>query len=227
MNPLLPNPLDITPEEFEIFVRRYLEQQGAALKDFRTEHLEKLKGSDGDYVIDVTARFEALGANFLVLIECKRYASNPVEREQVQALSQKRLSIGAQKAMLFTTSAFRKGAIDFAATHGIALVLVRENELSYAVKSWLQRLKAELVQPSSESLTDFLFEGRVLETEKPILPKQAQIQVWKIAVLKERLDYLRVISARGYGVEESEIENLKTEIVEEEKFLEGMRESEA
>jgi len=67
------NPLTMTPVEFEIFVRRYLEGQGGNLKDVRTQHLENIQGTDGDYIIDVTARFEALGADFLVLIECKRY----------------------------------------------------------------------------------------------------------------------------------------------------------
>ena len=79
------DPLEITPEEFEIFVRRRLENQGADLKEFRTEHREVLTGVDGDYEIDVTARFEALGVSFLVLVECKRYASAPVERERSPA----------------------------------------------------------------------------------------------------------------------------------------------
>jgi restriction system protein len=114
------------PVEFEIWVRRYLEEQGAILKEFRTEHLENLHGTDGNYIMDVTARFEALGVSFLVLIECKRYTSDPVEREQIQALNQKLLATGAQKAIVFTTSTFRQGAVDFARVHGIGLVEVIE-----------------------------------------------------------------------------------------------------
>jgi hypothetical protein len=37
------------------------------------------------YEIDVSVRFEALGADFLVLVECK-HQKRPVERERVQVL---------------------------------------------------------------------------------------------------------------------------------------------
>ncbi|MDH4910194.1 restriction endonuclease [Xanthomonas axonopodis pv. ricini] len=40
----------------------------------------------------------------------------------VQALHQKQQSLGANKAILFSTSAFQEGAVEFARAHGIALV---------------------------------------------------------------------------------------------------------
>lgn len=160
------DPFLMTPEEFEIAVRQLLEEEGRTLKDFRVNHLERIQGHDGDYVIDVTARFEALGGDFLVLIEYKRYTSEPIEREQVQALNQKRISVGAQKAMLFTTSTFRKGAIDFAKANRIALVQVSAEQVTYAVKSWLPKIRAEFVAPEAGSLDDFLFVTTQPEAEK-------------------------------------------------------------
>jgi restriction system protein len=218
------NPLAMTPVEFEIFVRLYLEEQGGNLKDFRTQHLENMKGTDGDYVIDVTARFEAIGADFLVLIECKRYTSDPVEREEVLALNQKKDSIGAHKAMMFTTSTFRKGAIKFAAANRIALIQITANEVNYAVKSWRPNVKACLVAPESVSLDDFLFDYHVpkrldSETEQEGL----RVQRFMLGVLTERLDYQRILLSRGYEIDAQEIEDLKGEIAEEKAKLERMR----
>jgi restriction system protein len=214
------DPLAMTPDEFEIFVRKYLEEQGGNLKDFRTQHLEKMKSTDGDYVIDVTARFEALGADFLVLIECKRYTSAPVEREEVQALNQKRISLGAHKAMMFTTSSFRNGAIKFAAANRIALVQVTVNEVNYAVKSWLPNLRARLLVPESASPGDFLFDGQVPQRPAGSTePEEVRVQHFVIAVLTERLDHLRIITSRGCEVDAQEIEDLKAEIAEEEAKL--------
>lgn len=56
-----------------------------------------------------------------MLVECKKH-KNPIKRELVQALHQKQLSLGANKAILVSTSAFQEGAIKFARAHGIALV---------------------------------------------------------------------------------------------------------
>ncbi|HZS04715.1 MAG TPA: restriction endonuclease [Blastocatellia bacterium] len=220
------NPFLMTPEEFEIAVRRFLQKEGRALKDFRVQHLEKIQGYDGDYIIDVTARFEALGVDFLVLIECKRYTSDPVEREQVQALNQKKISTGAHKAMLFSTSTFRNGAIEFAKANRIALVQVSAKRMSYATKSWLPELSAEFVSPESTSLVDFLFDGNIPdEPERNPSSEDTALKIFSITVLNQRLDYLRILSARGYDVNQSEIENLRKEIKEEEDELRRMQES--
>jgi Restriction endonuclease len=64
------------------------------------------------------------GAIYRTLIECKRY-SNPIEREIVMILLQKLQSTGSQKGMIFSTSPFQSGAIEFAKIHGIALVYVQ------------------------------------------------------------------------------------------------------
>ena len=128
------DPRELTPREFELYVKELLEQEGVGLQDFRAQHLENLGAHDGDYEIDVTARFTALGADFLVLIECKRW-SNPVKREQIMVLEQKRQSIGAHKAIAVTTSEFQSGALDFAKEHRIALAEIKDGSLAYGAKS--------------------------------------------------------------------------------------------
>ncbi|HKQ05659.1 MAG TPA: restriction endonuclease [Blastocatellia bacterium] len=221
-------PFLMTPVEFEIAVRQFLQEEGRGLKDFRVQHLEKLQGYDGDYIIDVTARFEALGADFLVLIECKRYTSDSVEREQVQALNQKKLSIGAHKAMLFTTSTFRSGAIEFAKANRIALIQVSPKQISYAVKSWSPEISVEFVSPETASLAEFLFDGNIPdEAEENPLPEAAKSKIFVLAVLSQRLDYLRILSARGYDINQSEIERLRKEIEEAEDELRRLREGKA
>lgn len=222
------DPFLMTPVEFEIAVRQELQKEGGTLKDFRVQHLEKIQGYDGDYIIDVTARFEALGADFLVLIECKRYTSAPVEREQVQALKQKKDSIRADKAMLFTTSSFRSGAIEFAKANRIALVQVSAERISYAVKSWLPEIQVEFVSPESTSLAAFLFDGNIPDRPERASPSEAaSLKIFTITVLGQRLDCLRILSARGYDINQSEIENLRQEIEEKEDELRRIREDEA
>jgi len=67
-------------------------------------------------VIDVTARFSALGASFLVLPECK-HERRKVERQAVQVLHAKMVSKGAQKGMLFSVAGFQTGSIEYATVH--------------------------------------------------------------------------------------------------------------
>ncbi|WP_081613226.1 restriction endonuclease [Xanthomonas sp. SHU 199] len=113
---------DITPEEYELQVKMWLESVGHELDSFSTAHRELLCGTDGDYEIDVVVRFKALGGvQFKTLVECKKH-KNPIKRELVQALHQKQQSLGANKAILVSTSAFQDGAVEFAQAHGIALV---------------------------------------------------------------------------------------------------------
>ncbi|MBK9050909.1 MAG: restriction endonuclease [Chloroflexi bacterium] len=73
------DPMSLSPEGFELEVQRILNEEGVGLNSFTTTHLDRIEGSGGDFVFDVTARFEALGADFLVLIECKRHSA-PIER---------------------------------------------------------------------------------------------------------------------------------------------------
>ncbi|WP_147300642.1 hypothetical protein [Lysobacter silvisoli] len=62
--------IDISPAEFEVAVKAILDAAAGGLVEYKSTHLEKLAGADGDYVLDVVARFVAFGqAEFTVLVE--------------------------------------------------------------------------------------------------------------------------------------------------------------
>jgi restriction system protein len=111
-----------------------LDAVSANLGDYRSEHRELMAGSDGEYEIDVTARFSALNMDFLVLVECK-YHKNPIKREVIQALHSKMLSVGAHKAAVFSTSGFQSGALEYALAHGIATIKVEDGRSCYFTRS--------------------------------------------------------------------------------------------
>lgn len=111
----------ISPEQYEQRVRSWLESAAGTLQEFSSTHREILPGSDGEYEIDVVVRFQALQTPFLVLVECKRHRRS-IERDVVQILNDRVRSIGANKGILFSTSKFQSGALEYAVKHGIALI---------------------------------------------------------------------------------------------------------
>jgi restriction system protein len=123
----------LSPEEFELLVKGMLDAGSGGLVGYRSRHRESIVGSDGEYEFDVTVRFSAIGADYLTLVECKYY-KNRVNRERVQALWAKVQSVGAHKGIIFATAGFQSGAIEFAKSHGIALVAVADGRSSYLVK---------------------------------------------------------------------------------------------
>ncbi|HKV91225.1 MAG TPA: restriction endonuclease [Candidatus Angelobacter sp.] len=124
----------ITSVQFELEVKKYLESTSGKLRQFITEYRETIDGHDGTYEIDITARFRIFGADFLVIVECKHH-KNRIKREHVQVLHAKQVTLGAQKAMFFSTSEFQEGAVEYAIQHGIALVRLAHGETSYFVRS--------------------------------------------------------------------------------------------
>lgn len=124
----------ITPEEFERLTEAFLQQLSGRLTEFRTGRREKLTGTDGRYEIDVSARFEALGAEFLVLIECK-YHKASIKRDVVQVLRDRLQATGANKGMLFATADFQSGAVEYATRHRIALVRVIDRHAAFVTRS--------------------------------------------------------------------------------------------
>ena len=111
----------ISPEQYEQRVRSWVKSAAGTLQEFSSTHREVLQGSDGEYEIDVVVRFQALQTPFLVLVECKRHG-RPIERDVVQVLNDRVRSIGANKGILFSTSKFQMGALEYAEKHGIALI---------------------------------------------------------------------------------------------------------
>lgn len=134
MMPWDDNFTEISPTEFERLVHSHVVRIGKNLKTFKAEHNNKLQTHDGVYQIDVTAKFEALGVEFLVLIECKHH-KHPIKREVAQLLYDKIRATGAHKGIIFATVGFQRGAIEYAKTHGIALVRIVDGKLTYEVKA--------------------------------------------------------------------------------------------
>jgi restriction system protein len=125
----------MTAHDFELQVKSWLESVNGGISEFSAVHRERINGSDGEYEIDVSASFTALGgAKFHVLVECKKH-KNPIKREMVQVLHDKKKSVGAQKAILVSTAAFQQGAIRYAATHGVALVQIVSGAAVYVQNS--------------------------------------------------------------------------------------------
>ena len=135
MSKLFEQPINLTPKQFEQQVEKLLRKLGVGLTVFKVQRLEKIDAADGVYEIDVTARFEALGASFLVLIECKHHIS-PIKREVVQVLFDRLRAVGGHKGMIFSTARFQKGAIEFAQAHGIALVQITDGRTMYATRTY-------------------------------------------------------------------------------------------
>lgn len=136
-------PVDITPTQFEELVLAWLrccaEKDGCQLK---AKHLCVVHGTGGDYKIDVLVEFSLFaGALFIVLVECK-HQGRPVEREDVMVLEAKIRDVRAHKGMLFSTSGFQSGAIQYAASYGIATVTVVEG-------TWLYETRAAGNKPSA------------------------------------------------------------------------------
>jgi restriction endonuclease Mrr len=125
-------PADITPAEFEVFVTSLFDalEDSGAISNLRVQNHEVIRGVDGTYDFDATARYELAGMSFLVLVEAKHH-KNPIKRETVQVLHQKLQSVGAQKAVVVSTAPFQMGALEIALTHGIALVTVTEGRFTY------------------------------------------------------------------------------------------------
>ncbi|MBJ3762110.1 restriction endonuclease [Maribius pontilimi] len=129
------NPIEIAPEVYEKQVVSWLRSAGQELQGFTVSHLEKIHGNGGEYSIDGWAEFEIFGGTKIcVLVECKRHR-RPVERDVILGVHAKAQAIGAQKSIVFTTSGFQRGAIEFATSAGIALVIFVDGKLTYATRS--------------------------------------------------------------------------------------------
>ncbi len=127
--------VDITPEQFELQVRNWVQQSARGLEKFSVHHLKKLDGDSGEYEIDVTAEFVLFGgAEIKILIECKKYNS-PVKRDVIMIMESKIRDSSAHKGMVFSTSGFQSGAIEYAQKRGIATITLQHGHTNYFTKS--------------------------------------------------------------------------------------------
>jgi restriction system protein len=128
--------VEILPVEFEKLVLEWLRRSAAKQQhNLETTHLGVVHGSGGDYKIDVLARITFFaGAVFIVLVECKHQA-RPVEREDVMVLDSKLRDVGAHKGILFSTSGFQSGALQYAKARGVATVTVVQDAWLYITRA--------------------------------------------------------------------------------------------
>ena len=77
INPYREFVASISPTEFEELCLEILKGYAEAehLSDFSIQHNVSIPADDGTYQIDVYARFIAMGVEFKVIAECKRYSS--------------------------------------------------------------------------------------------------------------------------------------------------------
>jgi hypothetical protein len=127
-------PADITPSEFEEWAAGVFESARTSLDDITVTIHDRITGTDGAFDFDATVRYRWAGIDFIVIVEAKRH-KNPIKRELVQVLHSKMLSVGAHKGVMFSTSGFQRGAVEFAKKHGIALVTVTEGRFLYETRS--------------------------------------------------------------------------------------------
>ncbi|WP_261556247.1 restriction endonuclease [Frankia tisae] len=105
-------------------------EQGPAGK-VQVNHQEVLVG-DVRYTVDGTLRFEQVGMQFLIIVECKLLRRR-VERRQVQILSDTLEDVHAQKAIFVTSTGFQSGAVELAKKRRIALAISDGEALHFPI----------------------------------------------------------------------------------------------
>lgn len=131
-----PTPLEITPLKFEALVSDWLNKlsSDSSIPAVKIKHSAVVSGLSGEYRIDVLAEMEIFGgAAITILIECK-HQQRPVERDEVIILEGKLRDTGAHKGMLFATSGFQSGALEYANQRGIATIKVADGTWGYQTR---------------------------------------------------------------------------------------------
>lgn len=115
---------DITPTEYEIFVREFheklLQQDGFEGIDVR--HDVKIKGKSGNYnQIDVFWEISAAGVVQKFCVECKKW-KNTVKKSDIGSFISTINDIGGARGIYVTTEGYQAGAIKLAEENQIILV---------------------------------------------------------------------------------------------------------
>lgn len=121
------------PKEFELLVLEWLSLR--LPRDFRAFHRKKYTGKTRQvYEIDISFEGDMGGLNFVTLVECKMYAPNRrVEAAEINEFGARLRDIGAHKGLLATTSGFQSGVYTLAEAERIALLLVRDASVQFAL----------------------------------------------------------------------------------------------
>ena len=129
------DPLEISPEDYEREVLRWLSNASAEEKiEVCLKHRQVVGGHGGDYQIDIVGEMYVFrGTVIKLLVECKRHG-RPVERDDVLAFAKKIENTASHKGMMFSTAGFQRGAIKFAKSQGIALVTFVDGKFTYETR---------------------------------------------------------------------------------------------
>lgn len=127
--------LDLTPEQFEVWVVEWLEHEFGAenVRDVTVEHLAERESADGIRCkLDALVTMRVAGMDYVTVVECK-HQRRPVEGEEVDVLAVKVGRYG-HKGLLVSTSGFQKGAAQRAEIGKIALVHMTAGGPTYLVR---------------------------------------------------------------------------------------------
>lgn len=128
-------PLNVTPIDYERQVIQWLRQEGATITGLEVKNQTLEKGQSGEYTLDGLASFEVFGGAVIrILVECKRHR-RPIEREVILGVSERLREVSGQKAMVFSTAGFQRGAIEYATKNGIALIMFVDGRATYFTRS--------------------------------------------------------------------------------------------
>ena len=125
MSSFFPEIERVSPMEYEQAVKDMLDSQADEPGSYQSRLIRIVDGSDGEYVIEVTAAFSILGFDYMMLVECKRHRRK-VDRFDLKVLQQKLKSTGAHKGVVFSTSGFQEDALEFAKAQDIATIQFSE-----------------------------------------------------------------------------------------------------
>jgi len=171
------NPLELSPKEFEMAVRRQFDRLGTGLQDYRSVLRERIEGDAGQYEIDISLRFNALGVDFLLLVECKKYKSK-VKRQQVQTLRDTVQAIGADKGIMISVLGYQQGAITYGQRHRLPLLTIQAGEIACAHRSAHDRDRSrERIEPYSFWLFRVNKQNRTTITNLDVLEAQRHLGI--------------------------------------------------
>lgn len=182
-------------DRYEQMVQRFCQEMTNA-QDVQVFRLREYVGrSTGRRIrIDISFEMQVLGAQVLVLAECK-HLKRRVEAGEIDKFHSVIQDIGAHKGFVFSTVGYQEGAIKVAKSHGIALVILdpvkRPTDVKYVTKAF---------RPAIVSSCDCFLQGRIRACRGPLAGES--IGELRFDNVEELLDLLR-LSMFGPAVPQS------------------------
>ena len=119
--------IKMDPEQYEMVVKELIQsklREDCPQANLTVIHNAKCHGKSGhEHQIDVLVELVIAGVRLKIPVECKRYSRN-VGIDDIMEFASRIDDISAHKGILVSTIGFERGAVRFAASKGIALVLV-------------------------------------------------------------------------------------------------------